>query len=886
MERLDEYNPKDFEKVIYQNWLEQDAFVADEQSDKEPFTMVIPPPNVTGELHMGHALNSTLQDVLARWKRMQGYEVLWLPGTDHAGIATQNKVEQQLEEEGTDRHELGREKFLERVWKWREEYGDKITNQLERLGVSCDWSRERFTMDEGLSEAVQEVFINLFEDDLIYQGDYIVNWCPRCQTALSDIEVEHQPVDGHWFYMEYPFVEEEGALTVATTRPETTLGDTAVAFHPDDERYQDLEDKRVKLPLVGREIPVIADDRVDPEFGSGLVKVTPAHDELDFRIGQDHDLDLINLLDEDGRTNENAGEDYAGLKREKVRQRVVDDLRQEGALIEIEDYRHEVGHCYRCDNVIEPFVSKQWFVRMEPLAKPAMEVVREGNVTFYPERWENTYFEWMENIRDWCISRQIWWGHRIPVWYGPDEKPFVARSEEEARQQAEKHYGETVELERDPDVLDTWFSSALWPFSTLGWPGGTDDLEKFYPTDVLSTGFDIIYFWVARMIMMGLYCLDKEPFSDVYIHALIRDENGVKMSKSLGNVIDPLDLIDQFGCDAMRFTLCAFAAQGRDIRLSEDRVKGFRNFANKLWNAAKYLEYTIEENQWERLNEPIDLDDCGDVDHWILSRFHSTIQNATNALEGYHFDQYADELYQFLWHEYCDWYIEMSKIRLNETENLETKKVLYQVLLGVLKALHPAMPFITERIYRHFDIENGTILEATWPEPPDDWSSSGVVERVDRLRDLIRSGRHLKKEFHVQGSEDVRLLVSLDEGESGWFQQHEAFVKELAGVEELDVEHGLSRPSMATTEVLDYGTAYLPLEGIIDIEKERERIQNDIEDRRQRKEELLERLDNPQFRENAPEQVVDESRKELNDINDEIDRLKQTQKSLLDDVSA
>ncbi|MGM0381032.1 MAG: valine--tRNA ligase, partial [bacterium] len=723
MDELGEYKPEDFEDDFYELWQENECFVADNQTDKETFSMVIPPPNVTGTLHMGHALNSTLQDVLARWRRMQGYEVLWLPGTDHAGIATQNVVEQRLDEEGTHRRDLGREKFLERVWEWRREYGDQITNQLEALGVSCDWSRERFTLDEGLSEAVSEVFVQLYEDGLIYQGDYIINWCPRCSTALSDVEVEHEEVDGHWYHMKYPLVDEDDYLHIATTRPETMLGDTAVAYHPRDERYEGLEGKKVVLPLVGREISVIADRRVDPEFGSGLVKVTPAHDDLDFRIGEDNDLELINLLNDDGTFNDNAGKKYAGMDRYEVREQVVEDLEEEGYLIEIEDYRHQVGHCYRCDTAIEPYVSKQWFVEMEPLAEPAMEAVRAGEVEFHPSRWENTYFEWMENIRDWCISRQIWWGHRIPVWYGPDDQPVVARSEEEAYEKAEDIYGEEVELERDEDVLDTWFSSALWPFSTMGWPDETADLDSFYPTDVLSTGFDIIYFWVARMIMMGLYCTDEEPFSDVYIHALIRTEDGEKMSKSLGNVIDPLDMIDEFGCDAMRFTLCALAAQGRDIKLSEDRIKGFRNFANKLWNAAKYLQFTLDEADEPELVQPLESEECAPVDRWILSRFHSTMEEATQELEKFNFDRYADTLYQFLWHEYCDWYIEMSKLRLDEGgEGAQTtKKVLYQVLSGVLKALHPSMPFITEKIYQSFEVEEGLIFEADWPTPPDSW---------------------------------------------------------------------------------------------------------------------------------------------------------------------
>ncbi len=885
---LGEYQPETFEDDIYERWLEEDLFRADADSDRPPFSMVIPPPNVTGTLHMGHALNSTLQDVLARWKRMQGHEVLWVPGTDHAGIATQNVVEQKLEEEGTDRHELGRDAFLEEVWEWKQKYGDQIIRQLKGLGVSCDWSRERFTMDEGLSSAVEEVFVNLYEDGLIYQGDYIVNWCPRCQTALSDIEVEHREVDGHWYHMEYPVVGENGALHIATTRPETMLGDTAVAYHPDDERYQELEGKTARLPLVEREIPVVADQRVDPEFGSGLVKVTPAHDDLDFRIGQDHDLELINLLNPDGSFNDSAGEAYAGLDRDEVRRRVVRDLEQEGYLTEIEDYRHQVGHCYRCDTVIEPYVSKQWFVSMEELAEPAIEVVRRGEVEFHPRRWENTYFEWMENIRDWCISRQIWWGHRIPVWYGPDDEAFVAKNAREAERKAREHYGEEVKLERDSDVLDTWFSSALWPFSTLGWPKQTPDLEKFYPTDVLSTAFDIIYFWVARMIMMGLYSMDEIPFSDVYIHALIRDEDGRKMSKSIGNVIDPLEVTEEYGCDALRFTLCAMAAQGRDIRLSKDRIKGFRNFANKVWNAAKYLQFALEdEEDLDRLTEPVDLDRCSDVDRWILSRFHGAMRKASGGLEGYDFDVYANTLYQFTWHEYCDWYIEMSKLRLDGEGNHpgETRKVLYQVLSGTLRALHPVMPFLTDEIHRALGIETGEITEAPWPEPPEEWVDEGLEERVEDLQDLIRSGRHLKKEFNVQTSEDVHLKLNAEDGRALELQQYEPYVRSLAGVETLSVRREMPRPEMASTEVLEYGTVYLPLEGLIDVEQERERIESDLEDREQRIAELEGRLDNPQFRENAPDDVVEETRVELEQVRDETDRLRETLAALKQDAT-
>lgn len=883
MSKIDEYDPAEFEDEIYQQWLDEDVFKADSESDKPEFSMVIPPPNVTGTLHMGHALNCTLQDVLARWRKMQGYEVLWLPGTDHAGIATQNVVERQLAEEGTTRTELGREEFIERVWDWREEYGDQIVHQLKQLGVSCDWSRERFTLDEGLSEAVTEVFNKLYEDDLIYRGDYIVNWCPRCQTALSDVEVEHQQIAGHWYHMKYPLVDADDHLHIATTRPETMLGDTAVAFHPDDERYQGLEGENVLLPLVEREIPVIADDRVDPDFGSGLVKVTPAHDDLDFRIGKDHDLPVVNLLNEDGSYNENAGSDYQGLDRDAVRERVVEDLRAEDYLLEIEDYAHEVGHCYRCDTAIEPYISKQWFVSMEPLAEPAMEVVQENEVEFHPDRWEKTYFEWMENIRDWCISRQIWWGHRIPVWYGPDDEYFVARDAEAAHEKAREHYGESVELQRDSDVLDTWFSSALWPFSTLGWPEETADLEAFYPTDVLSTGFDIIYFWVARMIMMGLYCFDEEPFSDVYIHALIRTESGEKMSKSLGNVIDPLDVIDDFGCDPLRFTLCALAAQGRDIRLSRDRIKGFRNFANKVWNGARYVEFALEDLDADYLKEPLQPERCSQLEKWLLSRFQSRIEAATEELDNFNFDQYAEHLYQFFWHEFCDWYIEFSKLRLEQaegSERRETEKVLYRVLIASLKALHPAMPYLTEHIFQKFEPEGGLIAEADWPEPPADWANEAAETSVGALREVIRAGRHLKKEFNVQKSEGVQLLIAPETETDYNLEKLAPFVEDLAGVEEFIISEDLEKPEMAATEVLEFGTIFLPLAGLIDVEQEKQRLRKDRDERVERREQLKDRLDNPQFVENAPEEVVEESREELDQVKNEIARLDETMKML------
>ncbi len=878
MESIGEYCPEEFEDDLYNTWLDSDVFKADEGSENPSFSMVIPPPNVTGTLHIGHALNSTLQDVLCRWKRMQGYEVLWVPGTDHAGIATQNRVEQAVEEEGTDRHELGREQFLKRVWEWKEACGDRIIEPLQGLGVS--W--ERFTMDKGLSNAVQEVFITLYEDNYLYRGDYIVNWCPRCRTALSDIEVEYEEVPGHWYHLDYPVLGREDSLPIATTRPETMLGDTAVAYHPDDERYRGLAGRTVKLPIVGREIPVIEDERVDPDFGSGLVKVTPGHDDLDFRIGQDHDLETINLLNDDGTFNENAGEAFVGKDREAVRETVVEKLREEECLRDVEDYHHEVGHCYRCETIIEPYVSRQWFVAMEDLAEPAIRKVRNDEIEFHPERWEKTYFEWMENIRDWCISRQIWWGHRIPVWYGPDDEPFVARSEEEALGKAREHYGKPVDLERDPDVLDTWFSSALWPFSTLGWPEETKDLERFYPTDVLSTGFDIIYFWVARMIMMGLYCMDEIPFSDVYIHALIRDEDGQKMSKSLGNVIDPLDVVDDFGCDPMRFTLCALAAQGQDIKLSRDRIKGFRNFANKYWNAARYLEHALDGESVEELESKIDLSQVTLADKWILTRFNRVVENATGSLETFDFDQYADTLYQFLWHEYCDWYIEMSKVQLDEATNvgdeLTTKKVLYQVLMEVTKALHPVIPFVTEKVYRAFGHDGAVLLEADWPDPSERWEHPAEKDRLERIRELVRAGRHLKKEFNVQTDEGVELKVKFKDGQvedpDGFLRHSLPYLKDLVGIE--DAATTAQRPEMATTEVLDFADVYLPLEGIIDVEKERERLEDDIEERKERLGELEERLNNPEFKENAPEDVIEENKEERQQVLDKLERLEET----------
>ncbi|TNF50989.1 MAG: valine--tRNA ligase, partial [Deltaproteobacteria bacterium] len=648
------YEPHDVERKWYKKWEDDGRFCADEKSAKPHYSIVIPPPNVTGVLHMGHALNNTLQDILARWKRMCGCEVLWMPGTDHAGIATQNVVEKQLATEGLDRHAIGREEFIDRVWKWREESGGQIIEQLKRLGASCDWGRERFTMDDGLSKAVREVFVRLYEDDLIYRANRLINWCPRCHTALSDLEVEHEDKKGHLWHLRYPVPGTDRHLVVATTRPETMLGDTAVAVHPEDERYQDLIGKKVLLPLVNREIPIVADDYVDKEFGSGAVKITPAHDFNDFELGKRHDLEQINILDESGIINENGGP-YQGQERYEARANVVADLENLDLLEKIDDYSNSVGECYRCKTVIEPYLSLQWYVKVGPLAEEAIKAVQQGDTRIIPQQWEKTYFEWMFNLQDWCVSRQIWWGHRIPVWYCEACEELTVTREDAT---ACIHCGST-DIRQDTDVLDTWFSSALWPFSTMGWPEQTETLNKFYPTSCLVTGFDILFFWVARMMMMGHKFMDQVPFKDVYIHALVRDAQGQKMSKSKGNVIDPLHIVDEYGADAFRFTLTSFAAMGRDVKLSTDRIGGYRNFCNKLWNASRFTLMNLE--GFDPSGIDLSAHELSDADRWILTRLEEASRQTNSTLDEYKFNEAASTLYAFTWHNFCDWYIEMAK---------------------------------------------------------------------------------------------------------------------------------------------------------------------------------------------------------------------------------
>ena len=712
------YDPHRVEEKWYAYWEKQGYFRADENSTRPPYSIVIPPPNVTGVLHIGHALNNTLQDILVRFKRMKGYEALWLPGTDHAGIATQNVVEKQLAAEGLDRHALGRERFVERVWKWKAQSGGTIISQLKKLGASCDWSRERFTMDEGLSEAVREVFVRLYQEGLIYRSQYIINWCPRCQTALADLEVEHQETLGKLYHLKYPLKGEDRFLVVATTRPETMLGDTAVAVNPEDKRYQADVGKKVILPVLGREIPVIGDSYVDIEFGTGALKITPAHDFNDFEIGLKYGLEQIKVIDEEGRMSGNASL-YQGLDRFECRRRMVEDFERDGVLLKIEDYRHMVGHCYRCKTVVEPNLSLQWFVRAKPLARTAIEAVRKGRTRIIPELWEKTYFEWMENIRDWCISRQIWWGHRIPAWYCEVcGEVMVAK---EVPKACSKCGGE--KLKPETDVLDTWFSSGLWPFSTLGWPGETKELKRFYPTSVLVTGFDILFFWVARMMMMGLKFMDEVPFRDVYIHGLVRDERGEKYSKTRGNVVDPLDLIERFGADALRFTLAALTMPGSDLKMSEARTEGYRHFVNKIWNASRFALMNLEDFNPDEMAKRDQPEELSLPDQWIRGRLNQVIREVETSLEAYAFNEATHALYQFVWHEFCDWYLELIKPDLYENEDQKrrvlTQRTLLEVLDAILRMLHPFMPFITEEIWQQLPQrnENESIMKAEFPRP-------------------------------------------------------------------------------------------------------------------------------------------------------------------------
>ncbi|MZP30164.1 valine--tRNA ligase [Heliobacterium undosum] len=857
------YDPKQVESKRYEWWNEKGFFTADVKSGGKPFSIVMPPPNVTGSLHLGHAMDNTLQDILSRFKRMQGYNVLWVPGTDHAGIATQAKVEEALAKEGVSKYDLGREAFLERVWDWKHQYGTRITTQLRTLGSSCDWTRERFTMDEGCSEAVQEVFIRLYEKGLIYRGNRIINWCPKCQTTISDIEVEHEERGGHLWHIRYPVQDGDSEVVVATTRPETMLGDTAVAVHPDDDRYKHLIGKMVMLPILNRAIPVIADAYVDPAFGTGVVKITPAHDPNDFEVGLRHNLPQITVMTKEAVMNEEAGP-YAGLDRYECRKRIVKDLEAQGYLVKVNDHVHAVGQCYRCDTVVEPMVSPQWFVRMKPLAEPAMEVVKDGRLKFVPERFTKIYLGWLENIRDWCISRQLWWGHRIPVWYCDDCDYIYCGRAEELPEVCPKCGAS--HFEQDPDVLDTWFSSGLWPFSTLGWPEKTPELAKYYPTSVLVTGRDIIFFWVARMVFMGLEFMGDVPFREVFIHGLILDAQGRKMSKSLGNGVDPIEIIDQYGADTLRFMLVTGNTPGNDIRFHFERLEGIRNFANKIWNASRFVLMNLEGFEIHQPWGELTL-----ADRWILSRYNRLIGETTTALEQYDLGEAARLIYEFLWNEYCDWYIELAKPRLYGKEvgvadaaasRQTAQKVLTHVLRGTLQLLHPFMPFLTEEIWQQLPHHGESIMVAPWPEAEPERINSSTEEEMALVMDVIRAIRNIRAEMNVApGKRAEVILVCGNEEHRRILARGAAYIINLASASEVEIEGtGYGQPEGAATAIVGDTAIYLPLKGLIDLTKEIDRLTKELRAVEDEVRRLGSKLNNAGFVAKAPAEVVAKER--------------------------
>ena len=847
------YNPQEFEDKLYNNWVTKGYFHAEADKTKKPFTIVIPPPNVTGQLHMGHALDETLQDILIRYKRMQGYSALWVPGTDHAGIATQIKVEEELRvKEGLTRYDLGREKFLERVWDWKEKYGGRIINQLKKIGSSCDWDRERFTMDEGCSKAVKEVFVNLYEKGLIYQGSRIINWCPNCITALSDAEVEHAEQAGHFWHIKYPVKGTDEFVIIATTRPETLFGDTAVAVNPEDERYTHLIGKTLCLPLTDREIPVIADEYVDKEFGTGCVKITPAHDPNDFEVGARHDLAQIKVMNDDATMNSYAGK-YEGMDRYECRKAMIADLDEMGLLVKIEDHAHNVGQCYRCGTTVEPIVSKQWFVKMKPLAQPAIDAVKNGETKFVPEHFEKVYFHWLENIRDWCISRQLWWGHRIPAFYCDDCNEIVVTKEEGA---VCPKCGK--EMRQDPDTLDTWFSSALWPFSTLGWPDKTEDLEYFYPTSTLVTGYDIIPFWVMRMMFSGIEHTGQVPFDHVFIHGLVRDSQGRKMSKSLGNGIDPLEIVEKYGADALRFTLATGNAPGNDMRFYIERVEAGRNFANKMWNASRFamMNLEIEENKLPDVSE-LQLED-----KWILSRLNSVIKSVTENLDSYELGVALSNLYEFAWDNLCDWYIELIKPRLFDKENPTGKTaqyVLTYVLSSTMQLLHPFMPFITEEIWQHLPHEGESIVISKFPEYSEELNFVDDEKSMTLIMDAISAVRNRRAEMNVPPSKKAKTIIVTDKADI--FAKGTAFFEKLASASEVvitDTNDGID-PN-AVNIVVDGAQIYLPMSELVDKEKELARLEAEKKKLEGEIKRVEGKLNNAGFMAKAPEKLVAEER--------------------------
>ena len=865
-----QYSPQNVEDRTYKFWCDHKYFHAEVNPEKKPYTIVIPPPNITGQLHMGHALDETLQDILIRWRRMEGYETLWLPGTDHASIATEAKIVEAMRKEGITKEEIGREKFLERAWEWKAQYGGRIVEQLKKLGSSCDWDRERFTLDEGCSKAVREVFCKLYDKGLIYRGERIINWCPHCLTSISDAEVEYEDQAGHFWHLRYPFKDGSGYLELATTRPETLLGDTAVAVNPNDERYKDMVGKTLILPIVHREIPVIADDYVDIEFGTGVVKITPAHDPNDFEVGLRHNLEVINVLTPDAKIVDDYPK-YAGMDRYEARKAIVEDLEAEGALVEIEDYSHNVGTCYRCGTTVEPRVSKQWFVKMEPLAKPAGEVVRNGEVKFVPERFDKTYFHWMENIKDWCISRQLWWGHRIPAYYCDDCGEVMVSAQEVHT--CSKCGGNHVH--QDPDTLDTWFSSALWPFSTLGYPDDTKELEYFYPTDTLVTGYDIIFFWVARMIFSGVEHMGQVPFHTVLIHGLVRDAQGRKMSKSLGNGIDPLLVIDQYGADALRFTLATGNAPGNDMRFSDEKVKASRNFANKLWNAARFvLMYLGNDYSYPGLPKDLAIED-----KWILSKVNTLAKEVTDNLERFELGIAVAKLYDFIWDVFCDWYIEIAKIRLQSGEGADTAKaVLVYVLTDILKLLHPFMPFITEEIYQAIPHDTESIMISKWPEYDPTLSFADEEAQMEKIMDAIRAIRNRRAEMNIPPSKKSKVYV--ETAFSDVFAVGSEFIKRLAYASDVEIADAFGDLGNTVTIVTNDAKIYIPLGDLVDFEAEAKRLQKELAAAEEKLAFINKKLDNPGFVNKAPEKVIQQNRDEAAKLTEKIANLRSSLENL------
>lgn len=851
------YDPKAAESKWYEYWMKSGFFKAGSRPDAKPYSIVIPPPNVTGMLHIGHALDFTLQDILIRFKRMQGFDALWLPGTDHAGIATQTKVEQKLREQGLSRYDLGREKFLEQVWAWKDQYAETIRDQWAKMGLSLDYSRERFTLDEGLSTAVREVFVKLYEKGLIYRGKRIINWDPAARTALSDIEVEYKEVNGHLYHLRYPLKDGSGYITVATTRPETMLGDTAVAVHPKDERYKDMIGKMLVLPVIGREIPVIADEYVEKEFGSGAVKITPAHDPNDFEVGQRHDLPQVTVMDESGTMNAEAGP-YQGLDRAECRKRITKDLQEQGVLVQIEDHVHQVGHSERSGAVVEPYLSTQWFVAMRPLAEAAIAAQKEKNgVQFVPDRFEKIYLNWIENVRDWCISRQLWWGHRIPAWYSESTGELVvARDEEEARR-----ISGLTDLKQDEDVLDTWFSSALWPFSTLGWPEDSEDLKRFFPTNVLVTGYDIIYFWVARMIFTSLEFTGEKPFSDVLIHGLVRDSEGRKMSKSLGNGVDPLEVIERYGADAMRYMISTGSTPGQDLRFRWEKVEQARNFANKIWNASRFALMNLEGVTFDQIDISGELTTA---DRWILHRLNDTVRHVTRLLESYDFGETGRYLYNFIWDDLCDWYIEFAKLSLygnDPAAKAKTQSVLAYVLDRTQRLIHPFMPYISEEIWQHLPHDGDTITLSSWPEYDPALEDEQAVAEMNLLMDMIRAVRNIRAEVNVPMSKKVELVVkAADESVLGIVSRNEHYIGRFCNTSSFETGLAPAVPDKVMSAVVTGAELLLPLSGLIDIGQEIARLEKEAKSLDAEVERVEKKLGNPGFVAKAPAKVIEEEK--------------------------